>query len=253
MSRSNSEQGESPASKKFEWKSEVGTFGFYNREKKEVESIPFPFRFMILDKLSTIKGFSKADKSGFWSNDVRDTRNQKLTVRTTAGIIAEGLYQDIKDKINAKGAKYATQLYIAYFEDKVLTIGTLTLVGAANSAFIDFSKDNNIYKGAIAVSEFKEEKNGSNEYNVPIFKKVEVSEESENKSIELDKKVQIYLTQYFATYNQPPAPKQEQSNEPEYKPEPKQPSKSATAREMKSENAEEAGFNVNVDDGNLPF
>lgn len=216
MSRSQNDTIVSPVRKTFEWSSELGAFKYYDRnsteENKNVEQ-PLPFRFMVLDKLTTIKGFSDADKSGFWSNEVKDTRTQKLYVRTKKGLTAEGLYAEIKDKIVAQGARYATQLYVAYYEEKELTIGCVTLVGAANSAFIDFQKDNNIFKGAIEVKDFTAAKKGATKYKIPNFTKIEVSEAAENKSIELDKEVQLYLSAMLQKYNQPPAETRKPEND----------------------------------------
>lgn len=203
MSRSHNDNIVSPAKKTFEWSSEAGQFKYYDKQEKKNHEVPLPFRFLILDKLTTIRGYSDADSSGFWSNEIKDTRKQKLTVRTKKGVDAEGLYADIKDRLAAIGAKYATQLYIAYHEEKELTIGCLTLVGASNSAFIDFSKTGDVYKGAIEVKDYTDAKKGATKYKVPNFKKIEVSDETDSAAKELDKQVQIYLTQMFERNNLP--------------------------------------------------
>jgi hypothetical protein len=207
MSRSQDDTNVSPAKKRFEYSSDDKQFKYYDKTEKKNILVPLPFKFIVLDRLATIKGYSDSDKSGIWSNDIKDSMTQPFTVKTSKGVMCEGLYQAIKGIIATEGGKWGTQLYIAYYEGKELAIGTLTLVGASNSAFIDFQKDNNIFKGAISVDSYKDAKKGNTKYTFPVFTKIEVTKETDKKAIELDKEVQVFLTQYFLKYGQANAPK----------------------------------------------
>lgn len=191
MSRSNNENKVSPSQRNFEWAGNKGVFKYYNKEDGNTE-IPLPFKFIILDRLFCIRGFSDADNSGFWSNDVKDLA-EPFTVRTKKGVEARGLYADIKGEIIPKGAKFATKLYIGYYDKKVLKIGTLTIFGTAQGAFIDFGKGKDIYKGAIEVKTSTEGKKGTNVFQSPDFEVIELSKASEEKAKELDVIVQAYL------------------------------------------------------------
>ena len=121
MSRSNNTVIETPVKKHFEWSSENKCLTWFNKDKaNEAEKIkgvkelmPIPFTFLVLDETHLIGGFCDADQSSFWSNAVRDMTKEKLTVKTSKGVVAKGLYNDIKDNIKAKGAKYAKGIFIA--------------------------------------------------------------------------------------------------------------------------------------------
>jgi hypothetical protein len=84
MSRSNPTLT-NPANRRFEWAGGAGELRYYDRETKETIVQPLPFRFMVLDQLNTMAGFSKSDKSSIWANEVRDTKNDVMFTRTKAG------------------------------------------------------------------------------------------------------------------------------------------------------------------------
>lgn len=165
--------------------------------------VKMPFPFLVLDELATIKGYSKSDESGYWSNQVRNTTKQPFTVRTKAGIVETALYKELK--CTAKGAKYAKSVYCAFFdENKELAIGNITFVGAALSAWIEFSKAHKTDTGCVIIEGKSAEKtNGATKYFEPVFGfKEKVSEETEQKALELDKELQTYLTAYFTLQGQ---------------------------------------------------
>lgn len=210
MSRSNiEEQIKNPATVFMEWSGSKGCLKYWDKEageKGEEIMVKLPFSFIVLDKLSTISGFSDADKSGYWSNEVRDTRTDILTVRTKKGVVAEGLYSTFAP-IKAAGACYAQSLYIAYYnKDKELIIGNLKLSGSAIGPWIDFTDNNDIYKIAVTISGAEPKKKGNTNYFEPVFTPKEITPETNEKAIELDKILQEYLTAYFKRGKaQPPA------------------------------------------------
>ncbi len=71
MSRSNpTELAPNPATKFFDWNGAEGFFYYFDKnkgDKGEKVAISLPFTFLVLDCLSTIKGFSDADQKGFYS------------------------------------------------------------------------------------------------------------------------------------------------------------------------------------------
>ncbi len=139
MSRSNQTELINPATRFMEWSGGEGVIRYFDKtlgEKGENVEVPLPFKFLVLDKVAQITGGIDRDGTytGFWSNAVRNTKTQKLVVRSKAGVEAQGLYEDIK---NYPGAKFMTGLYIAYYdEDKVLQIGYLKIKGAALTAWM---------------------------------------------------------------------------------------------------------------------
>ena len=205
MSRSNNTEIRNPAKKFFEWDGENGGFRYYDKdkihakgEKGERVHVPLPFKFLVLDTLSTIKGYSDADKSGYWCNEVRDLQTEIMTVKNKKGICAKGLYADVINDRNCTGSKYSQSVYIGYFEDKQLVICNIQIVGAALGAWIDFRKKAKIYEGAVCVPEMVEGTKGKNVYKIPVFKMFASSKETEEKAKELDKELQKHLFNYFA-------------------------------------------------------
>lgn len=200
MSRSKSEGIQSPATKHFEWDATDGCIKYYDKEKKENIKLKLPFSFLVLDRLATIKGYSDADSSGIWSNAVKSTKKEPFVVRTKKGIVLKGLYENIKGELASMGGKYASQLWIAYYEGKDLKIATLTLFGAGGSTFIDFSKANDVFKNAIIIKNSTTGKKGKTVYEMPNFEVQKISEETDEIAKGLDATVQEYLSDYLSVH-----------------------------------------------------
>ena len=201
MSRGNANELQSPVKKTFEWNGDAGGFKSYNKETKTNDAIPLPFRFLVLDQLSTVKGFNDHKKSGYWANEVRYTKKDILSVYSKGGLQAEGFYSDIIGDLT--GAKYCKVVYICYFEGKELVMGKINFVGAALSAWIDFSKETDVEKGAIEVADMKEGKKGKTVYQIPVFKVIEVSEASDQKAIEINNTIlQPFLQNYLTSHKE---------------------------------------------------
>lgn len=203
MSRSNNEELVSPCQKFFDWDGVNGCFEFFDRTQKTETvkgvkvSVPLPFRFLVLDKLSTIKGYNKDEKSGYFANEVRDLKTEVMVVRTKKGVAAKGVYAQVIDSKDCRGAKYCQSVYIAYKDGDKMVICNLGLTGSAVSAWIEFCKGNKIMEGAIAVESATDEVNGVTHYKKPVFKKIPSTKESEDKAKELDIELQKYLVLYF--------------------------------------------------------
>lgn len=200
MSRS-SDYVESPCTKFLQWDSEKSEFNFWDKEAKEKVSVELPLRFIVLDELATIKGYSESQKSGIWSNEVKNTSKEPLIVRTSKGVIAEGLYKEITGDIAKEGGKYTKSIYVAIEnEDKELEIQNFQFKGAAFSGWLDFVKDNKraIYAKAVVCHSFKSEKKGKVTYTVPEFKIDDTTSEENAQAKALDRTLQKYLVSYFS-------------------------------------------------------
>lgn len=212
MSRSNNLELTNPASKFLEWNGEKGHFRYWDKEiviegqeKKGANvNVPLPFSFVVLDTLSTIKGYSDADKSGYWCNEVRDIKKDEMILHTKKGIVAKGIYEDVIRNRNAGGAKYCQSVYIAFKpgKDKTLEIANIQFTGAALSSWIDFRKNNKVFEGAIVVKGCKQGQKGKVIYQMPVFTKLGLTPDSEKEAIELDKKLQQYLKAYLQRNNE---------------------------------------------------
>lgn len=174
-----------------------GAIVYYDKEAQENITVPTPLEFIVLDQLATIKGWSDADESGYWSNEVRSVGRDVLTVRTSKGVKEQGIWKEIKGSIGVAGAKYNSSAYVATKGRDGLEINNLSLTGAALNAWIEFTQKNNITKNKIVLSGWSDAKKGSVSYKVPIFEAVPMGESEREEAVALDRQLQDYLNEYF--------------------------------------------------------
>jgi hypothetical protein len=208
MSRSNPNAGQqsNPATRFFEWSGSDGKIKYYDKAADETIKLDLPFSFLVLDQLHTITGFNKRD-SGYWSNEVRDITNDVLTVKTKAGVKAEGVYNSaaVANQL-AAGAKYTKSVYIAYMNDeKELVLGHIKFAGSAIAPWIEFTNNNNVDKIAVVIEDATAAKNGNTDYFFPVFGARAVTPETDAKAVELDKELQDYLGQYLTSKRTEPS------------------------------------------------
>lgn len=188
-----------PALRFFQWSGSQGNIKYYDKDKGENVFLDMPFKFIKLDTLATVTGYSDADDSGFWSNEVRSLKVEPLIVKTRNGVKKEGLWSEIGEALKAQGAKFASSVYIAYLNDnKELELANFKFFGASIKEWIDFTNENKIKDGDTVIIDGKNNaKKGSNKYFTPTFSKVETTETDRKEAIKLDTELQKYLTKYF--------------------------------------------------------
>ena len=203
MSRSNpSENGTpNPATRWFEWNGENGVVRYYDKDAKQQVEVGSDFTFLLLDQLGTVGGWHDASDSGIYANEVKDTRQDVLVVKAfKGGVLAEGLYKDIKDRVNSAGGQFVANCYIAFKNggDK-LAIGSLKFKGAALSAWMDFTKEHRaaLFTKAIRIHGFTEGKKGRIVFRVPVLELKEISDETNAAATALDLELQAFLKTYF--------------------------------------------------------
>lgn len=205
MSRTNpNQQGTpNPAKRFFEWKGGVGKFQYYDKDEKKNIDLPDNFTFILLDELNCIKGYNENLKAGIYSNEVRNLSQQKLFVSYFKGDkIAEGFYNDIKDKITSKsvGGKFSKSVYIAFKDENgKLQIGNIQFSGSGVDGWFAFTSKhkNDIYKGAIQLTGKTAEKKGATSYFVPTFGLKEISAQADAEAELLQIELSAYLKEYF--------------------------------------------------------
>lgn len=212
MSRSNPADGaRNPATRWFEWSggNNGGFVRWYNKETKQ--QVPVEnFTFLYLDELSTVKGWHEQSESSIYANEVRDTRQEVLVVKSfNGGELVSGIYQQIKDTIVARGGHYCASLYIAYKEGDSLKVGNLSLKGAAAGAWMDFKRKAPSKKGpdgksvpayfldAVRIVNFEQQQKGGTIYRVPVFALVPTSDATNQQAVALDAELQSFLTEYL--------------------------------------------------------
>jgi hypothetical protein len=194
LTKNDENKASNPCRKFLKFKGDTGVFLYWDKEKEENVTVDLVGKtFIVLDQLSTIKGFHEPSNSGIYSNEVKNLSEQKMTVRNKEGILAEGLYKDIKDKIKAQGGKFTSSVYIYLVEEKEMV--NLQLAGSALSAWIN--KDIYEKATAIRIKENEKKKKGQVNYVSPVFEPVAWTKEAYEEACEKDKILQTYLQEYF--------------------------------------------------------
>jgi hypothetical protein len=154
-----------PATKWLEWSSNDGTFKYYDKEKKENILVELPLSFVVLDAFQTIRGWNDKSSSGIYANEVK-YMNQPLIVKSfKGGIIAEGLYKDIKAHVNSAGGVYHKSIYCMDLDGSIFNI---MLKGAAVQEFGELNKSM-FPDYVLEVSDAENRIKGSVKYSVPLF------------------------------------------------------------------------------------
>jgi len=158
-----------PATKFIDWKSNDKQFSYYDKETKLQVPIPLPFKFLALDEMHCVKGWSDSCQSAIYSNEVKFISKEILTVKPFKGNeIAKGLYSDIKEKVKAAGAHYVKSIYIM-LEDG--SLANIQLKGAACQSWGDFTKKNRtrLPDEWVTVTKAIEGKKGAVKFYTPDF------------------------------------------------------------------------------------
>lgn len=218
MSRSNpTDAARNPATRWFEFSSgaDGGFVRYYDKETErqiylgDAENFG-KFVFILLDELATVKGWHDQSESGIFANEVRDTRQDTLVVRSfKGGELASGLYAQIRDRITAIGGHFVASCYIAFKDGDGLHIGNIRFKGAALSTWMEFKKQcptkkdasgKNVkayYVDAVKIEGFEQQKKGSTTFRVPKFGLVPLTDETNKQALALDCELQAYLADYL--------------------------------------------------------
>lgn len=199
MSLSNQSTSENPVKHFLRVKS--GSVNYYDKEAKDNIEVPVPLSFVVLDQLATVKGWSDADNSGYWSNEVKSVGTDPITVRTGKGVKATGIWKEIKNESSVSGAKFNASVYIAAKGREGLEIQNIALSGAALNAWIEFVNANKGVtrgKGKVVISGFSDAKKGSVKYQIPVFEVADITDEELKEATDLDAELQEYFDGYFA-------------------------------------------------------
>jgi len=208
MSLSNPhEKGQpNPSTRWLEWNGEHGTISYYDKDAKQNIPVQLPFTFILLDELGSVRGWHDASQSGIYSNEVKDTRQDALIVKAfKGGTLAEGVYRDIKDRVNSLGGSFNTNCYIAFKnENGDLHIGAIRFKGAALAGWMEFRKQHrsDFYSKAIKIDGFLEGKKGKVVYRIPQFAMTQISPQTIEAAVGLDKTLQEFLKGYLSRNKQ---------------------------------------------------
>ncbi|MBT3206923.1 MAG: hypothetical protein HN704_18345 [Bacteroidetes bacterium] len=190
---------QNPCSKFIEYKGSRGVFQYWDKEHGKNIEIETPFFFIVLDQLSTIKGYSDNYNCGIYSNEVHYLDSEILKVKSfKGGFSATGIYKDIKGEIISAGGKFAKSIYcMAFDKDLNCELVNFQLYGSSIGPWFEFKFD--FQRNAVGITgETIDKIKGTTKYKEPIFKKYGIKEELIESAIEMDKQLQDYFSQYKA-------------------------------------------------------
>ena len=187
-----------PTSKYLEWKSNDKSFSYYDKAAGKNVKVELPLKFLFLQNYHTVKGWNDSSESGIYSNEVFFIGSEPMTVRSfKGGVIAEGLYKDIKPVIINAGGKYNRSIYVM-LEDG--TVANISLKGSAVRQWSDFMESNkgSVENQFIEVLTSNDEKKGSIKYSTPNFTMGSALTKTQSlKADNVTDELKVYLDGYF--------------------------------------------------------
>ena len=210
-----------PATKFIEWKSNDKCFSYFDKEiaeslkgsdaevikEKANVQIALPFKFLVLDELSFVKGWSDALTGNIISNEVKFISKETLIAKcyhknvkgeSVTTEIAKGLYKDIKDQVVTAGAKYHKSIYVM-LEDG--SLANIKFKGACVGKWADFTQKtrNRLADEWVVVDKAVEGKKGAVKYTTPGFAfDKSLSESEADLADEAYNVLEAYLKTYLA-------------------------------------------------------
>lgn len=195
---SDSGKTQNPTNIFLEYKSSKKTFSSYNRSNGAKEDLKLPFKFVFLQNYHTVRGWDDSSDSGIYSNEVYYIGKEVMRVRSKSGLIAEGIYKDIKNEVRDAGGKYNRSIYIMLEGGDVANI---QLKGSAVKSWGDFITENAklVDNQWIEVNKVENKKKGSVKYTVPVFELgASLSEDDSNLADTVADELQSYFDDYFS-------------------------------------------------------
>lgn len=193
---SNGPKSQNPTAKYLTWKSNEKTFSCYDRETRENYLMELPLKFLFLQHYHCVKGWHDASNSSIYSNEVYYIGSEPMRVSASkGGLIAEGLYKEIKPRVVASGGRYFRAIYVI-LEDG--SIANLSIKGSVVKEWSDFfdSQKNNLDNNWIVVDQFNESKKGSVKFTTPIFNVGDAVSDDMSKAADA---AANYLGEYFSS------------------------------------------------------
>lgn len=213
----------SPVVADIEWAGGIkkGYLKRYDKENKCDIPIEGEFGFMELDVRTAIKGFSKANNCGIFSNEVEKMSEENLDVFSfkngkkvalqvhnpidnTYIDIKPGLYKDIKISLKAAGGKYTSVVYalVTKSSDSVATVGSIVRIyvnGSMLSPYIENAK-----RGfEVLINPEKKAKTtvGDNTFWVPSIEPAPIDADMDKNAMDADEKLQQFFLEYKRSKN----------------------------------------------------
>ena len=194
LTQKRNDVSEKITSKNIEWKGAAGKFQYYDKETAANVELKMPYNFVVLDSLTTIKGFDEKNMCAVFSNEIHSLKDEKLIVQSfKGGFQTEGFYSEIKPKMKDRGWKYCQSVYAYDIDNKEII--NFQMFGSAIGAWIEFNGDHVIQESIVAITGEKEEaKKGSVKYFTPKFTASKIDKKTFDAACLKDEELQKYLS-----------------------------------------------------------
>jgi hypothetical protein len=168
----NAVRGKSPVKYWLSWKGDTGQFQYWDSENQK-NVIVEQAKMLVLDKRSTVTGWSEAFGGRIFANVVKNLK-EDLVVRTKNHSIAKGPWTEIKEVVNKAGGNFCVNIYALAKLDESTEWEPVCLQVEKSclSAWSDFLEENKIYevyKGVVTVARGEEQQKGRVKYFVTKF------------------------------------------------------------------------------------
>lgn len=191
-----------PAEITIEWSGSQNQFTYYDKDSKSKVAMGPDLKFIVLDRLNSISGYSQSKNCGIWSNEIRSTETDLLKVNWKPNgkkeTLIQGLYGEIKDTVKEKGGKYCQVVYALMIGENENKIVRILFKGSSLVPWIE-AKVRDVPMYVLTASNGTKQVKGTNEYYSPTIAQMEQITD-DNHIKEADKAmaiVETYLNNYL--------------------------------------------------------
>ncbi len=214
-----------PAVKTFKWKNEkfdkklkqvTRDAGWYYWDKTAGEEgtgedvrLVTPARFMWLESMQSVSGFSKKEDTGIYSNEVpgspdsiKEYGKQELIVKIKTDIVARGTWKEVSEEVKGMGGKYCIAVYGAMLnEDNEYEVVRFLFTGSSRDPWMTLADRTKLLKNAVTITDkFNEVEMKTGEtYQAPVLTLDKATQEELDAADELYVKVEDYFKFQFDT------------------------------------------------------
>lgn len=216
MSRSNKSEERivNPAKRFYEWDGKIGQFRYYDKSEGMKKNVYVDkLAGVVIEIMSTIKGFDSEAEQGIFSNEVKNLNREKFNVRAfrknrPPKQLAYGYWADIKGDLHKMPGieiNFTSSVYFVSRDEvtKNYEIYNMQLQRSALSAWTNITFDP--YSSvAFIVQSYEEGKKGSITFRKPVFEYKPISKDVEKEAEKLEEEVLMpYLMEYRARNQRP--------------------------------------------------
>jgi hypothetical protein len=195
----------SPISYYFVYKGDKGHFERWDKAKEQ-NVIHESLELILVDSRYSITGWNDASKGKIYSNLIKDSRSEPLTVRVGKQILTTGIYQAIKPQVKGAGGKYSVNLFCLVKDGQQWITANVIFSASVLSNWSDYVKEKgikNIYSQKLTISRGEQKTKGAIKWYALKIEAVQASGDLCTKADNFDTtSLSLYLNQYKSNSTQ---------------------------------------------------